>query len=64
MIAKILPLILVCLATLTADAQERKVNYEEAKVPDYRLPPILEMPDGTAITHANAWTTKGRPATL
>ena len=44
MIAKILPLILVCLATLTADAQERKVNYEEAKVPDYRLPPILEMP--------------------
>ena len=64
MLAKILPLILVCLPTLTADAQERKVNYEEAKVPEYRLPPILEMPDGTAITDANAWTTKGRPATL
>ena len=64
MIAKTLPLILVCFSALTADAQERKVNYEEAKVPEYRLPPILAMPDGTAITDANAWTTQGRPATL
>ena len=39
----------------TALAQAPAANYDEAKVPDYTLPPLLIMNDGTPVRGAADW---------
>jgi hypothetical protein len=39
-------------------------NYDEAKVPEYRLPDPLVLPNGDRIQGAKTWEKTGRPATL
>lgn len=56
-----------CLCTV--QAQEKKefdynVNYDESKVPPYRLPPLLISAEGVSITTAEAWRTIRRPQIL
>lgn len=58
----ILPLI--GLLTLVTQAQERKVNYDESKIPPYMLPSLLTTSDGERISDAASWKSKGRPETL
>lgn len=60
----ILSLLLIGLLTLTPEAQERKVNYDESKIPPYTLPDLLTTNDGEKISDAESWKTKGRPETL
>lgn len=53
---------LACCLPLTA--QEFEPNYDEASVPSYTLPDPLTMPDGSRISDASTWKSKGRPHTL
>lgn len=39
-------------------------NYDEASVPPYTLPDPLVAPDGSKISSAADWHSKGRPATM
>ena len=49
---------------LPAVAQSQEFNYDEAKVPDFKLPDVLVAEDGTKITSAEQWNTKRRPEVL
>ncbi len=56
-------------AVLTLPAREPKefdkdVNYDEARLPKYDLPPLLLMPNGKPITTAEEWRTIRRPQIL
>lgn len=51
-------------AVATAAAAPESFNYDEAAVPAYTLPDPLLLQDGTRITTAAEWETKGRPATF
>jgi hypothetical protein len=39
-------------------------NYDEAKVPPFTLPALLELPDGTPVRDAKTWQTRRRPEIL
>ena len=54
-----LSLILIGILTL-GQAEPRPTNYDEAKVPDYRLPDPLIMADGTPVADARAWRERRR----
>jgi hypothetical protein len=60
--------LLLCLAAvlMTAHADDllAQANYDEAKVPQYKLPDPLVMADGTKVTDAETWRTKRRPELL
>ena len=42
-------------------AQPKGYNYEEAKVPEYTLPELLLMADGTRVKTVKQWETQRRP---
>ncbi|MBX3412432.1 MAG: acetylxylan esterase [Pirellulales bacterium] len=48
--------------SLEADAED--FNYDESKVPAYKLPDSLVMQDGTPVQDAETWTTQRRPELL
>lgn len=50
--------------TGAAHAQERKVNYDEAKVPDYVLPEVLLSSSGKKIENKKDWEKIRRPELL
>lgn len=51
----------VFLITLAAMGQNRSVNYDESKVPNYILPDMMTCKDGTKVTTAKIWEKKRRP---
>ncbi len=51
-------------ALTTASAAPFEANYDEAKLPPYKLPDPLVLQDGTKITTAEEWKSKGRPETF
>lgn len=57
---------LITLLSLTAlaSAQERRVNYDESKVGNHPLPPLLVAKAGSAISTADQWTKTRRPEIL
>ena len=62
-----IPLFCLCvgaLAVTAARAEPRPVNYDEAKVPEYKLPDLLALADGTRVTDIPAWQTRRRPELL
>ena len=58
-----LPLLLT-IAMTGAWAQLPGFNYDEAKVPKYKLPDPLVMVDGTAVKDASVWKKQRRPEIL
>lgn len=55
-----LTLLLFILFAHQTNAQE-EANYDESKVPDYKLPKILETSDGDPVTTVNQWRYQRRP---
>ena len=53
-----LSLLLIGLSVSPAFAQRDSVNYDEAKVPDYQLPPLLRLSSGQAVTNPEQWRTR------
>jgi hypothetical protein len=56
-------LFLFALLAMTTDAEllaQEKANYDEAKVPQYKLPDPLVANDGKKVTDAETWKTKRR----
>jgi hypothetical protein len=45
-------------------AQPRKVNYDEAKVPEYSLPDLLTCNDGSKVVYGKNWPERRRPEIL
>ena len=45
-------------------AQDDPANYDESKVPEYTLPPLLETTDGTPVKSVKVWEKKRRPEIL
>ena len=58
-----LSLILIGFLTL-AQTEPRPTNYDEAKVPDYRLPDPLVLADGASVTDSQTWWDRRRPEIL
>jgi hypothetical protein len=56
------PLLTLGVFSIAANAQQ--FNYDESKVPKFKLPDPLEMEDGTRVTTAGVWRTKRRPELL
>jgi hypothetical protein len=56
--------LLILAGPLLAAAQREGVNYDEGKVPAYRLPDPLVHPDGTKVADAEDWTMRRRPEIL
>ncbi|MFV0444080.1 MAG: acetylxylan esterase [Planctomycetaceae bacterium] len=52
------------LITAPLQAQPKDFNYDEAKVPAYRLPDPLKMEDGTPVTTSEQWRQQRRPELL
>jgi hypothetical protein len=52
------------LQTARVAAQPSGFNYDESKVPDFVLPELLQLQDGSAVTSAEVWKTKRRPEVL
>jgi len=50
--------------SITAPAQPKEANYDEAKVPAYTLPDPLILSDGRPVTSATMWKKKRRPEIL
>ena len=48
----------------SAEGQKLVANYDEGKVPGFKLPDPLALPGGGRISSAGEWEEKGRPATL
>jgi hypothetical protein len=48
----------------SSKAQEEKFNYDESKVPEYTLPELLRMSDGTPVKTVKNWERKRRPEIL
>lgn len=51
----------IFMITNTGTAQDYGLNYDESKVPDYTLPPILETADGDPVTTVRDWKNIRRP---
>lgn len=56
--------IAVLASATTVTAQPPGTNYDEAKVPEYKLPSSLVLNDGTPVRDANAWVSQRRPEVL
>lgn len=52
----------VLLATFPIHGQE--ANYDEAKVPEYKLPDVLQLENGRPVETAEVWRTQRRPEIL
>jgi hypothetical protein len=57
-------LLLGLLAPAPARAQQDHTNYDEAKVGDYELPPLLTTKDGKPVKTAAQWKARRRPEIL
>ena len=59
-------LLVVLFTGLIGSAQGQKLvaNYDEGKVPGFKLPDPLAVPGSGRVTSAREWEEKGRPATL
>ena len=58
-------LVLVCLYSfLNLQAQEFTPNYDESKIPEYKLIPILTTLDGENVTSVKQWEKRRRPEIL
>lgn len=51
---------LFCAATVTAKAQDIVINYDEAKIPAYKLPDPLILNNGQQVKDARQWTEERR----
>ncbi len=49
------------LLACAAGAQSPATNYDEGKVPQYSLPPLLTLANGTPVHDANTWLNRRRP---
>jgi hypothetical protein len=49
---------------LLASGEERRVNYDESKVGDHPLPPLLQSADGSVISSKEHWLSTRRPEIL
>lgn len=57
--SRLLSLLLVIgMSNSPAFAQRGSVNYDEAKVPVYELPPLLRLANGQAVTDPEQWKTR------
>ena len=68
-IAHICLLILMAISSQVCSAREPKeydsdVNYKEARLPSYDLPPLLLTAEGKKITTADEWRNIRRPQIL
>ena len=63
-IASVVPCVVGLLVSPLLDAQPRDSNYDEAKVPPYRLPDPLVMSTGEKVASAETWTSRRRPEIL
>ena len=52
------------LAVAARGQSHRDANYDESKVPEYVLPDVLELSDGTKVRDAETWRVKRRPEIL
>src|SRR6476661_8566466 len=55
---------LLALAALTLCAQNKNANYDEAKVPQYKLPDPQVLRNGQPVKNAKTWNEKRRPELL
>ena len=51
-------------APRAAEAQPADANYDESKIPDYVLPELLTLEDGTTVTTPEQWRAGRRPEVL
>lgn len=51
----------ILMMTNVGFAQDYGLNYDESKVPDYTLPPILETSDGVPVSNVRDWKNIRRP---
>ncbi len=51
-------LLLIGMSISPVFAQRESVNYDEAQVPDYELPPLLRLSNGQAVTSPEQWQTR------
>jgi hypothetical protein len=58
------PLLAGLFLACSLGAQQQPFNYDEAKVPAYKLPDPLTLDDGTKVTSAAVWYQKRRPQLL
>ena len=56
--------LLVSLVVLTWSADSQPFNYDESKVPKYKLPDPLLMESGESVKTAAQWRTQRRPELL
>lgn len=61
---KLLVALVVFLAFWSVKAQQQDVNYDEGKVPQFKLPAVLELKNGKAVKNAKQWERKKRPETF
>ena len=57
---KKLTVLILCLIVINVNAQQ-KVNYDESKVPAYRLPELLKSNNGEVVTTVEQWEKQRRP---
>lgn len=50
--------------SISVNAQDSSINYDEAKIPSYILPDPLQLRSGKRITTTSAWLQHQRPAML
>ena len=63
LLASALTLLFLCLAFSTVNAAP-PTNYDESKVPQYKLPDPLVLLNGEKVTDAKTWVSKRRPEIL
>ncbi len=59
-------LLICCALTIgsEAEAADGEFNYDESKVPEYKLPDPLKMQDGRTVTSSDMWKAERRPELL
>ena len=62
--AVLLASVAVLAAPRAAEAQPSDANYDESQVPEYVLPELLTLGDGTTVTTPEQWRSERRPEVL
>ena len=63
-LCKWLFVLLVVTAITTVNGERNMTNYDESKVPSYKLPDPLVLSDGVEVTNEKLWLQKRRPEIL